>query len=93
MAKKSGSKLEDKLVMKNESHWYSVDRKTEKAVFDFCEGYKAFLGNNKTEREVAEFIIDAARKSGFRPLSEFKKLKQGDRVMIVNKGKAVCLAV
>lgn len=35
--------------MKRKSGWEIWDKKTQKRVFDFCEGYKDFLSKNKTE--------------------------------------------
>lgn len=71
--------------------WLSgVDRKI---VFDFSEGYKSFLNTARTEREAVKEAVRLAEECGFRPLSSFSSLKEGDKVYAVNKLKGVLLAV
>ncbi len=71
--------------------------KDTKEVFDFCDGYKEFLSNNKTERECAKFAVDLAEKNGFQNLQTLmeqkKTLKAGDKVYAVNMDKSVALFV
>ena len=60
----------------------------------FAEGYKSFLFNCKTEREVAAWAKDAAEASGFRKFDEFgKPLSTGEKVYVANRGKAIILCV
>ncbi len=59
----------------------------------FCDGYKKFLTLCKTEREATAFAEAAAKKAGFAPFKKGVKYKAGDRVYLVNRGKAVILAV
>jgi len=59
----------------------------------FADGYKAFLDASKTERESVCSAVTLLENAGF---SEFKfgmPLKAGDKVYIVNRGKAVIAAV
>ncbi len=94
MAKKSGkSPLEEKLLMKRPLSWEGMDAKKEKAVFDFCEGYKSFLNAAKTERLAAKEIIKDAEEHGFASVEKKKKLKAGDKIYAANKNKNVILAV
>ena len=61
---------------------------------EFCEGYKEFLFENKTEREVAAWVEDVARNNGFTPFDEFGgALEAGDKVYYANRGKAIILCV
>lgn len=66
-------------------------------VFDFCENYRNFLSNNKTERECTKFAIAVAEKNGFKNLESLikqnKKLKAGDKVYAVNMDKSIALFV
>ena len=80
------------LLMKRENGW-KKSTADKKEVFDFCEGYKKFLNNAKTEREFAKAAIDAAKNKGFKCIKEFEKLKPGDKVYSENRGKGVLLAV
>ncbi len=68
------------------------DAETAKAM-DFAEGYKKFLNDNKTEREVASFIVAEAKKRGFVEFQKFGTYKAGDKVYYLNRKKAVILAV
>ena len=81
--------LEEKLSFRKKSGWKDADREK---FMEFAKGYKEFLKDSKTERESVEYIIEAARENGFKPLDETYGLKQGDRVYAVNKNKEVVLA-
>ncbi len=93
MSKEKGSKLEDKLSIKHESSWLAVDAKGEKAIHKFSEDYKRFLSKCKTERETVAFLVAEAKKKGYKDISQYKKLKPGDKVIQVNKKKNMALAV
>jgi aspartyl aminopeptidase len=92
MAKKKQT-LEEKLSAKYESAWLSIDKKTEKEIFDFADGFKDFLSRSKTERECVAFIEAMAKAHGFKPIDGMKSLKPGDRVIITNMKKVAALAV
>lgn len=53
--------------------------------------YKSFLDNGKTERECVEQIVKLAREKGFKDISEFQKLNQGDKVYVSKMNKAIAL--
>ena len=53
------------------------------------EEYKNFLNNGKTERECVEEIIKIARKKGYKDISNFSKLKTGDKVYVTKMNKAI----
>ena len=61
--------------------------------FKFCEGYKTFLDEAKTEREAVNWAVKAAEAEGFEEFDPDKKYKAGDKVYYNNRGKAMCLAV
>ena len=73
--------------------WEKYEGKEIKKVFDFCEGYKEFISNGKTERECVNLAKDILVKKGFKELSEFKSLKVGDKVYAINKGKNIAAFV
>ena len=64
-----------------------------KKAFDFCEGYKEFISNAKTEREAVLETIKIVEKAGFKNINSFKKLNAGDKVYSVNMNKAILLAI
>ena len=53
--------------------------------------YKTFLDKGKTERECVAQIIESAKAKGYKDISEFKKLKKGDKVYITKMNKAIAL--
>ncbi len=60
-----------------------------------CEGYKAFISDNKTERECCAAAVSLAEEAGYVDLaakiSAGEALKPGDKVYAVNRGKALML--
>ena len=67
----------------------TADEKTMKAIFDYAEGYKAFLSECKTEREACDYIVAEAKKQGYKPFDFSAKVKKGDKLYYNNRGKAV----
>ena len=52
----------------------------------YCQGYKTFLDEGKTERECVSYAIRLAEAAGFRPLVRGEKLQPGDKVYGNNRG-------
>lgn len=59
----------------------------------YCEGYKAFLDDAKTEREAVKAAISLAEQNGFVPFVPGQKVAPGDKVYLNNRDKALILAV
>lgn len=94
MAEKTeGQKLAEKLLTKKKNGWESLTEPDKKKVMKFCDGYINYLNNGKIEREIIKESEDIAKSRGFKPLSSFKKLKPGDKVYSINRGKNIILAV
>lgn len=85
--------LREKLFMNKKHSADFVDDEEFKKAMDFAEGYKKFLNDNKTEREVTKFVVAEAEKNGFVPFDNTKKYKAGDKVYFNNRKKSVILAV
>ena len=85
--------LEDTLSLKKESGWSKIDDSEREEVFDFGEEYKDFIGNVKTERESVKWIIDEAKKSGYKDIEEIDKnnLETGDKFYVNNRNKGLAL--
>lgn len=67
----------------------TADEKTMKAIFDYAEGYKKFLGECKTEREACAYIVEEAEEKGYKQFDFSEKVKKGDKLYYNNRGKAV----
>ncbi|MBQ1663651.1 MAG: aminopeptidase, partial [Clostridia bacterium] len=59
----------------------------------FAEGYKEFMSNYKTEREITAFFQTEAEKRGYTEFDKTKTYKPGDRVYRVNRNKCIILTV
>lgn len=81
--------------MKRENAWTKCDTIKMQKVMEFCEDYRVFLSECKTERECADRSIEIAKEYGYKDLNEVIRngegLKPGDKVYAVNKGKALVL--
>ena len=91
--KSAATLLKEKLFISKKSPLLSVDDETVKKAFDFCEGYKDFIGTAKTEREANALAIALAKENGFVPFEYGKTYKAGDKVYFDNRSKAVAFAV
>ena len=66
----------------------------QEAAFAFCQDYKTFLDQAKTEREAVKTIVRLAEENGFRPLDDCQPDSKGPaKVYQVYKNRAVALAV
>lgn len=88
-----GKKLQEKLFMKKEHAMKVISDAEVKKADKFCESYKKFLDDSKTEREAVIKSIEMAEKNGFVEFGKTKSLKPGDKVYYNNRGKAIILAV
>ncbi len=68
-----------------------ADEKTLKDIFEYAEGYKAFLNEGKTEREACACVEKMAIEKGYKPFSFGEKLQAGDKVYYNNRGKNMYL--
>lgn len=91
--KSEAARLKESLLMNQKNGVLEYSESELKAASEYCEGYKSFLGQSKTEREVVRFAEQEAQKHGFRPFDRSKKVQKGDRIYYVNRGKAIILAV
>ena len=75
--------------------WKDYDEEQLDALHYLCEGYKAFISDNKTERECSDAAVRLAEEAGYEPLSARiatgAPLVAGDKVYAVNRNKGVML--
>ena len=62
------------------------------AAYAYCEGYKNFLNNGKTEREFTALAVELLKEAGYEPLIEGKVYKPGDKLYYVNRDKALAMS-
>ena len=91
--KTAAQQLREKLLNTKKNGWDLVDEATEKAIYDYAEGYKVYLDRGKTERTCVDYTVELAEANGFVELKRGMALKPGMKVYRVNRGRAVNLAV
>ncbi|MFQ6812699.1 MAG: aminopeptidase [[Clostridium] innocuum] len=78
-----------------ENAWKKYDEAGLKEVFEYCEGYRKYISDCKTERECVSESIRIAETYGYRNLEDVIKnketLKSGDKVYANNMGKGIAL--
>ncbi len=81
--------------MERKNAWTLCDDAKIKLVYDFCEDYRKYISECKTERECVSKAVEIAKAAGYRDLADVIKagetLKTGDKVYAVNMGKAIAL--
>ena len=70
---------------------YAADKSADvkKAAADFAEGYRKFLDNGKTEREVAAESEQMLKDAGYQQFDPKKTYAPGDKVYFSQLGKAI----
>lgn len=81
------------LFYKKKNGYDNMDAAARSAMEDYCEGYKAYLNDSRTEREAVTNAIRLAEREGFVEYKPGMSLKAGDKVWFNNRGKALMLAV
>ncbi|MGL5963248.1 MAG: aminopeptidase [Fusobacteriaceae bacterium] len=81
------------MFYKKENGWNTVDEIKKNNIFEFSEGYKKFLDLGKTEREFISQAVKLAETKGYRDAEKIEKLKTGDKIYYVNRGKNLVLAI
>ncbi len=68
-----------------------MSKETNEIGKELINNYKYFLDNGKTERECTALIKKMAEEKGYKDISEFNKLKAGDKVYITKMNKSIAL--
>ena len=89
----NAKELREKLMMKERKGAATYTAEILKEADDFAAGYKRFLDSSRTEREAVASVKQLAEDNGFVEFEQDKQYQPGDRVYIVNRGKAIGLAV
>ena len=78
--KSAGELLREKLTMKSKNGFATLTDDNLAVIDAYCEGYKAYLDDAKTEREAVTAAIALAEKKGFVPYVKGMALKAGDKI-------------
>ena len=86
-------KLKEDLFYTQKNGRLSADAETLEKAHKYCDDYKKFLDNAKTEREAVKVAVSLAEEKGFKPFEYGKKYNSGEKVYFNNRGKTIALAV
>ena len=89
--KTEGQKLAEELLY-TRPHAGEADAALNRAADDFCVGYKAFLDNGKTERDVTSYTVKLLEQAGYVPFVPGTAYAAGAKVYLNNRGKSVIAA-
>lgn len=89
--KTMGKEMMDKLAYKKKNVFEEADSNKIKAIYDYAEGYMAYLDSAKTEREAVETSVAMAKKAGYTEYKLGEKLSVGDKKYYNNRGKSLIL--
>ena len=92
-AESKAKELQKQLFMKKKNAGLIMSDAEIKAADKFNEGYKKFLDDAKTEREAVKASVALLQKQGFTEYDKKKKYRAGDKIYMVNRGKAIIIAV
>ncbi len=84
--KTKGQLLSESLSYKSPNCFETADKE---AVAEYCEGYKEFLDNGKTEREVVKNTLPKLDKLGYKEYQLGDKLEKGGKYYLNNRGKSL----
>ncbi len=87
--KTAGQKKQEELSYKRKNYYETASAEERKEIYDYAEGYKAFLNAGKTEREACDYCVKEAKAKGFTEYKFGEKLNVGDKKYFVNRGKSV----
>ena len=77
------------LTYKRQNIYAIADEAERKRIAEYCEGYKKFLDNGKTERETVDETVGMVEAAGYKPYTLGDKINKGDKLYLNNRGKAL----
>ena len=81
--------------MEKKNTWEKYDEATLEKVNAFCDGYRKFLDEGKTERECIDTIVNTIEDAGYisleQAIKDGKQLVEGDKVYSVCMNKAIAM--
>ena len=84
----TGKELQEELTWKFPHIAKEAPEQVEEAAA-FCEGYKAFLDEGKTERECVKKAVELLKAAGYAEFDTQGSYQPGDTVYYVNRNKAI----
>ncbi len=90
--KTKGEELREQLMFSPENCGEKMSDKEIEDAYSFCEPYKVFLDNSKTERDAVKNVIAMVEQKGYKPFDAKTKYNQGDKIYYNNRDRAIIVA-
>ncbi|WP_312645282.1 aminopeptidase [Hydrogenoanaerobacterium sp.] len=90
--KSAAELLQEKLLIKTENGGLVLSDSELETVDAFCEDYKKFLNDAKTEHEAVKVTVELLKSKGYQEFEAGKKYAAGEKVYYNNRGKALVFA-
>lgn len=87
--KSKAAELAEKLCYKAKNTYEVMNSDEIKTAYEYCEGYKNFINNGKTERECVREAVKMLTENGFKPYSLGDKVKAGGKYYYNNHEKSL----
>ena len=87
------SSLEKELTFSPKNIWEDVDDQDVESIMEFSDGYGEYITKSKTEREAVNHAIEILEKNGFKELTDYDKLEEGDKFYVENRNKSLAIGV
>ncbi len=91
--KNDTKELKKKLFLERKHGLFAMSDEELSKCDEFCESYKKFLDDAKTEREAVKVTLEMLKKKGYKEYKPGIKLSAGDKIYRNNRGKAILMAV
>lgn len=85
--------LKETLLMEPENSGILMSDEEIAKADKFCDPYKTFLDNAKTEREAVAHTIKMLEQAGYKEFELGKKYDAGDKIYLNNRGRALIFSV
>ena len=92
MSEKTKGQLLAEQLMMPRRHIMDARPDLKDAAWSFCEDYKKFLDEGKTERDVVDETVAILTAAGYRPFDPHTVCKSGDKVYLNNRNHSVIAA-
>ena len=90
--KTRGELLKKELFLERKHAGEQFSEKQMELADQFCEDYKTFLDESKTEREAVASAVAILEKEGYTPFDPSRKYEAGEKLYYNNRGKALIFA-
>ena len=77
------------IMYKKKNAYAAADSAELARITEYCEGYKKFLDNGKTERETVAETIKLVAAAGYKPYALGDKIAKGAKLYYDNRGKSL----